>query len=264
MHLTEYISDVLKSPPVEMDDVTEIFLQAIWEGHTSAYQLCKELNKTRQPELPEEFASLYKIAYKNVHQRLQKLYQTGLIEEIKPEGGYKHGARNFRLATRGLITLLSDPDHSLTRYGLDSENIIVKTFIHPLFSKYTLRHCTYTLMMLLENYLKECCEKSMYFLNPYRMGLYAGPDDLAAILEFQLKWHMRSFIFKIAMLNDDSVHWFKYDKDSMIKRGLSCNFECKADDEKQTIDLLTADNKFMSSLKKIEKEFNVGYSRFKH
>ena len=73
------------------------FLDYIVEGDSTKYKIHLRENKLSKG-----------LSYKNIHRRVEKLFNNGLIEEVKIEGGYKHGARNFKLTDRGLIYFISE------------------------------------------------------------------------------------------------------------------------------------------------------------
>jgi hypothetical protein len=83
-----YIRDLPRDKTYRISDLDVIFLQFIREGITSAYQIFSKLKK--EEDLPP-------VSYKNVHRRIQKLLDSNMIEEVKTQHGFKHGARNFRL-----------------------------------------------------------------------------------------------------------------------------------------------------------------------
>jgi hypothetical protein len=72
MTMPGYIHDIIKvsSFPSNIDDTDELFLFYILEGLTNAYQIFSKLKGE----------DVYR-AYKNVHRRIKKLFESNLIEE---------------------------------------------------------------------------------------------------------------------------------------------------------------------------------------
>jgi hypothetical protein len=262
MDILEYIYEVIKikSIPLGLDNVDEIFLFHILEGHTSAYQIYLILEKG--------------IAYKNVHRRIKRLFEANMIEEVETKGGFKHGAKNYKLTTRGLVYLFAElviPDIgniSLTY----SENILFRTFLYPYFERNTIKSATYSLLRLLENYVVDCCQMTRYALDI--MVTYLSPEDIDIKssefvdsppinkLQFQLNWHIRSFLLKIPSMKDEIVDWRYLTNQTAENRFPSQdNIICTANDRIETFFLLSKDKKFMNALQEIERDFHEGYHK---
>ena len=149
MDISEYISDFLTPKGIKADSIDEWLLWSIMHGVTSVYKLYSvgkdEYNKAS-------------MAYKNVHRRIRRIHEAGLIEEIKKPGGYKHGAINYRLTSRGLMYLFSE---LMTPKNIDEimfqhpGNTLFKFFVYDYFEKRTLEHSTQTLRFLLQDYIEE-------------------------------------------------------------------------------------------------------------
>jgi hypothetical protein len=215
MDILEYIFEITE--PTQIHNIgqsEEVFLEFILEGTTSPYQIFSRLKK-------EE--AMPRLAYKNVHRRIKKLLDLNMIEEIKTEGGFKHGARNFRLTTRGIIytfTELGAPPKSNMLLSYYSENTLFKTFLYPYFEANTIKSATYSLFRLIENYLEECCRITRYALE-WQTG-YADLIDPKTtrgdildsppiqILQYQLNWHIQSFILKLSIMTEDIIDWHNY------------------------------------------------------
>jgi hypothetical protein len=258
MDITGYISEVtnVRSFPSDIDDTDEYFLFLILnKGLTSAYQIFSRLK-----------AENTHMAYKNVHRRIRNLFESNLIEEIKTEGGFKHGARNYKLTTRGLVYLFSELGAPYSSNILLSymDNILFTTFVDPCFERRTIRSATYSLSRLIENYLEECCRMTRYALE--WMVDYSYPDmqprellETAPIevLRYQLNWHIRSFILKTTMMKDNFIDWRQWTGRPLGSRTL----HCIANDRMDTFLLLSQDRKFVRAAEEIKEQFSEGFSK---
>jgi len=245
MNANGYISEFLNPAPIRLDILDEIFLSDILGGYTSAYKLHSKMRNTTSPSM----------AYKNVHKRIRRMHQGGLIEEMTQPGGYKHGAINYRLTSRGLVYLFSelftpkDIRAVMVKYPTNS---LFEFFVYDYFDRKTLEHSTVTLNSLLQNYIAEGCQKIRVFVDSPLVdayGVYEGEgyfqqgNFLKDILVYQLEWHKRSFILKVATLKDELIHWENK----------------RANDRQETLELLANDKKFMAALKEYSGEFRKGY-----
>jgi hypothetical protein len=246
MNLNGYISD-LRSQPIKIDLLEEICLQEILDGNTSAYKIYS-LFKT------DKFGIGHGLAYKNVHKRIRRIHKGGLIEYIQRPGGYKHGAINYRLTSRGLVYLFSElmtPKDIRVVMVKYPTNSLFKLFVYDYFDRKTLEHSTVTLTSLLQNYIVECCQKIRLFVDSplvdhytvYEVGYLEPGNFLKDILIYQLEWHKRSFILKVATLKDELIDWENK----------------RANDRQETLELLANDKKFMAALEEYGGEFRKGY-----
>jgi hypothetical protein len=247
MDPNRYISDFLCSERINIDLFQEILLHHILDGYTSAYKLYS-LFKAKKflGRVPP---------YKNVHKRIRKLHKGGLIEEIQQPGGYKHGAINYRLTSRGLVYMFSElftPKDIRAVMAKYPTNSLFKFFVYDYFDRKTLEHSTVTLTSLLQNYIAEGCQKIRLFVDSslvdsysvYEGEGYFNPGNfLRDILVYQLEWHKRSFILKVATLKGELIDWENK----------------RANDRQETLELLASDKKFMAALKEYGGEFRKGY-----
>jgi hypothetical protein len=268
MDVLGYIYEVIG--PTRMDGyigpLEEEFLEFILRGTSSAYQIFSRLKKEKD---------MSPIAYKNVHRRIKKLLELNMIEEIKTQNGFKHGARNFRLNTRGIVYIFSElgvPHKNEILLSYYSENTLFKTFLYPYLETNTIKSATYSLLKVIENYLEECCRITRYAL--HWMTDYADPTDPNTtwenmlgsppieVLQYQLNWHIQSFILKLCILTEDTVDWRHYPNVDPATHFPSMEkIRCTANDRIETFDLLAHDKKFMKALGGIEKRFSEGYSK---
>jgi hypothetical protein len=226
MDISGFISEFLEPKSVLMDDAAEFFLSHILNGYTSAYKMhvfiTKELNQ--------------QIAYKNVNRRMHRLHQGGLLQEIKRQDGYKHGAINYTLTSKGLVYIFSEfmtPKNILELMVKYPNTSLFKTFIYPYLKKKTLEDSTQTLRLLLMDYLEVCSYHTRYFLDPAKFALYSNsPQLMIKHLEFQLKCDVMSFLLRAAALPKEMITWYSVD---LV-------------DKYETLNLLSNDEKFMNAL----------------
>jgi hypothetical protein len=256
MDIYEYISNFLECTPIEIDGIDEIFLQQIGQGYSSAYKLYSFMKNEYEGPM----------AYKNVHRRIRRMFQAGLIEEIRKVGGYKHGAINYGLTSRGLVYLFSEglipPKLSTIITTSYSGNPLFRTFVSPYFNRDTLDNYTDTLSRMLVNYLEEISEIIRFMLNPMRLEKWGydsnkpyskqeyplNESPVTVTLRFQLNWCIKSFIFKIASMNHEHVDWRESKEPSL-------------EDKSKTLYLLSRDKKYMNALKEARTEFIDGYNK---
>ena len=183
------------------------FLDYIVEGDSTKYKIHLRENKLSKG-----------LSYKNIHRRVEKLFNNGLIEEVKIEGGYKHGARNFKLTDRGLIYFISETNiiESILSFAEKyPNNLLFETFIYKYFERRTLRNATYCLLKLLENYLKECSVLTIFFLSDAENYQFTEVKDIEDIINnpafeqmhYFLEWMVNSFVIKVSMMNEKHIDW---------------------------------------------------------
>lgn len=268
MDIKGYILDIYKPPvPVPINFEDEIFLSYIHSGINSAYKIYSHEKSGIAPK-----------AYKNVHKRVQKLLKNGLIEEIRRKEGFAHGAKNYRLRTRGLLHILTEILEQNEIYfsvfiKSHYDSVIIRTFVDPLFEKRTIINATYTLTRFLINYIIDCCEITRYCLD--RIGPYEGDDiltksDLFGIppvdyMYYKLNWSVKSFILRCAILDEKREDWQHY----VMNRGWRDDpspsegkVQCLANDIRETRCILMADRKFTTKFREIKEEISSGFSGF--
>jgi hypothetical protein len=120
------------------------------------------------------------------------------------------------------------------------------------------REATYSLS-LIENYLEECSQLTRYALEAVRDYIQTDMKSSELfdcppieILQYQLNWHIKSFLLKIAIMTKDLIDWRTFREDK---------FQCTANDRIETFILLSGDKKFMKALEEIERPFREGYGK---
>src|SRR6266496_433102 len=100
MDYKRYISSLADSSYVELTDSDLTILRRLLRyemenGPFSVYKIYSDFKNAPKPR-----------AYKVVHQRLQKLYSQGVIEEI--HGSYPRGAKFYKISNGGWLNLIMD------------------------------------------------------------------------------------------------------------------------------------------------------------
>jgi hypothetical protein len=122
----------------------------------STYQCYKDLKSKYEQEDKT-------ITYKNVYKRIQKLYESNLIEKVnnKHNEETKHGAIFYKLTSFGIF-------YSLKNISLDAKQIILNNkndelfalFLYPYLKVETIERIDDpSIMGYIRLYLKECCQE---------------------------------------------------------------------------------------------------------
>lgn len=276
MDLLEYIFEACRFPPADLDFVDTTFLNSIASGrNTTAYKLWNWNRRTNK-------GSSVDMAYKNVHRRVQSLLKSGLISEIVIPGGFKHGAKNFALTTRGLVYLYSILWGSKDISDLirsHRESPLLRTFIYPFFEIKTIANATPTLKLLLENFITACCQTTATYsrlLGDYIEDFKSvkSKSDLLGIVPinymyYRLRSDTVSFIVKCALSVGEFEDWEEYEalgperswkEDIVISNNSTL---ISSEDKIKTYRLLANDKKFMKALKKVEEEVVPAFSKLR-
>jgi hypothetical protein len=237
-----YMSEVSTYERIELGDTEKSFLFKIMSGHDSSFKITSYIKSRRQP-----------MAYKSEHAIVKRLLQLNLIEE---EGKFLGGATYYRFTTCGLFyifsTMLSYPPTLLIKY---QDNVILKTLIYPYLQIDTIRRSTARLYSTITQYLRECCEATLYALDDIKLtNVEEDRENYVKRLGFDLEWHAKALGFKVAVMYNES-------------NLLLANPESAKDNAKVALyelenamkTFLSKDNKFMELLQLVEKEFGDGY-----
>jgi hypothetical protein len=84
------------------------------------------------------------------------------------------------------------------------------------------------------------------------------------VLEYQLNWHVQSFILKLSFMTNDVIDWWwiaSLHKDPETRKRFPSveKIRCMANDRMETYTLLANDKKFIKALDIVEKRFSTGY-----
>jgi hypothetical protein len=194
------------------------------------------------------------MAYKSEYITIKRLQELNLIEE---EGKFLGGATTYKLTSCGLFYIFSNvttySPKLLVKY---QDNILLKTLLYSCFETYTIKTCTARLYSVITRYLRKCCESTLYTLNIIKSN--ASTEERGGYikgLESELEWHVKTLAFKIAIMynesnilgtgpeiDNDNAKVAFYELESAMKTTLS------------------KDDRFMSLLDKLQKEFQEGYN----
>ena len=122
----------------------------IEKNYFSTYQCFKELNKQK------------KIAYKNVHKNVKRLYQLGILKEISNTSLAKHGAIYYKLSSFGIyFTFLLHKINSLNISKL-IENYpndgLLEYFLYQFIEKKTVKEIKSDIILgYIFAFLTDCC-----------------------------------------------------------------------------------------------------------
>jgi len=136
---------------VDLGQAAKQLLPLIIEKKTfTTYQCYKELNKQK------------KISYKNVHKRVKKLYEFGILKKVSNTGPTKHGSIYYKISSYGIY-------FSLLIYKITSWNIsklienypndgLLEYFLYQFIGKKTVNGIkSYIILGYIFEFLKECC-----------------------------------------------------------------------------------------------------------
>jgi hypothetical protein len=270
MDLFRYISEVYKLKLYEKTHLTnrefEFFYRNIvmWEldnGPFSVYQIYNNMSNRGE-----------NMAYKNVHQKLQKLYSQGLLGGAEYHGRSIHGAKFYKVSSKGwfilivnasliqpLSSIASTISKAIQKYY--SSNIIFDAIICPYFNLESIRILVEQKMLL--EYLSNCCQSTVdvilsrspdgreisidNFMGLIRSDRGAPTDSMLGLEERivqAIDVHIRSFIIKL-ILSLSRHPAGKYSYLSAISSQLA------------------SDDKFMNIFYKVEKEFSTNIKHIK-
>jgi hypothetical protein len=123
-------------------------------------------------------SSKRRMEYKNVHKRIRRLGDLGLIENYEKERPYKKSPIPFRLTTGGIYYLLKNATDIFMTVLKDvlrnySDNIMLTTILYPYIQRETLLQLNDTpLIARLCIYLRDCCGEVESALDSANMGGY--------------------------------------------------------------------------------------------
>jgi hypothetical protein len=124
-----------------------------------------------------------KMSYKNVHEHVQNILKSGLIEQIQ-DSDKEHGKKYYKLTEYGLYLLflngpsilvdqnklqnVNEPTISLTAsiFQYYKDSLLFHVFLYPFIQKETIEkiNSPFILIFILE-YLTDCCRTVAYLLN---------------------------------------------------------------------------------------------------
>jgi hypothetical protein len=243
MDYSKYMSEVLTYQRIELDDAERSFLFKIINGQDSAYKILSYLKLRRQT-----------MSYKNVQYILRRLQERYFIEEIR--GKFLRGTTYYRITTLGLFHIFSRmasyPPELLIKY---KDNIMLKTLLYPYFEEETIKHCTVRFYSAITQYLRECCQTTLYALETIKSTSNTEDKRIQAKqLEFDLEWHTKALGFKLAVMYNES-NMLITNPDISNDNARIALYEV----ESEMKILLSKDARFMGLILTLKKEFEDGY-----
>jgi hypothetical protein len=243
MDYSKYMSEVLTYQRIELDDAERSFLFKIISGQDSVYKIFSYFKLRRQT-----------MSYKNIQYILRRLQELYLIEEI--QGKFLRGTIYYRLTTLGLFhifsTMASYPPELLIKY---KDNIMLKTLLYPYFEEETIKRCTARFYSTIIQYLRECSQTTLYALDNIKSTSNTEERGMQAKqLEFDLGWHTKALGFKLAVMYNES-NMLITNPDVSSDNARIAFYE--VENEMKT--LLSKDDRFMSMILTLKKEFEDGY-----
>jgi hypothetical protein len=273
MNINRYIYYLLQTPigTISLDD--ELYLRYILHGYTSAYSMHSKMKKTYERKKTDdldfsnslEFYLMKPPAYININKRFRKLHKLGFLDEINVQGGYLHGARNYKISEKGFVFLFVHQVHfDFHKYFNElSKTILFQIFIAPYFDNKTIQECTLTLSRFMVFYLQDICTKISNALNPEvleryhfdrtvplseRYGKIDNPEDNLV--------YANPDLYDLFIRLKNSYRSLILDTISMDQQILKTRRQPDDEDKRKTFRLLSKDKKFMNTLKKIKEEVN--------
>ena len=243
MDYSKYMSEISTYQRIELEDTERSFLFKIINGQDSAYKILSYFKLRRQT-----------MSYKNIQYILRRLQELYLIEEVR--GKFLRGTIYYRLTTLGLFHIFSKmasyPPELLIKY---KDNIILKTLIYPYFEEETIKHCTARFYSAIIQYLRECCQTTLYSLDTIKSTSNTEDKEIQANqLEFDLGWHTKALGFKLAVIYNES-NMLITNPDVSNDNARIALYEL----ENGMKTLLSKDARFMSLILALKKEFEDGY-----
>jgi hypothetical protein len=115
----------------------------------STYQCYKELNKQN------------KISYKNVHKKVKKLHELGLLHEVSNNDPPKHGSIYYKISSFGIYFIFLTPTNPFNLAKLIENypnNGLFEYFLYQFIEKKTIKEIKSNIILgYIFKFLKECC-----------------------------------------------------------------------------------------------------------
>lgn len=187
------MSEILDYEKIVLGETEDYFLQMICVFPNSAYGVYSALKKDNLSKGP--------MAYKNVHARIQRLYEIGLIEQMA--GDFSRNAIKYRVTTRGLFQILLTHTPSSGTLEMYKDNIILSTILYQFFEVETIRRFnTMPRGAALRSYVQKCCEKILQKLEEFRVLPHLHKEEyLETEIDDLIKSEVKNFLFQIISIS---------------------------------------------------------------
>lgn len=242
-----YMSEIKKYQRLTLGETEQFFIRMFAEEPLTTWEIAAYIKTMKVKHL----------AYKNVHDRVKRLLELGLIKEhqIMPRRAIK-----YRLTSRGLFErLMLDNFIFPLNYELYKDNIIMHTLLYQYFEPVTISKFGKVMTNLVTTYLTDCCNsilRTLEFFNDKDKDFGGDRHEqfLCDAIEGDIKNRIENLVaytVKVAAAPRNPspelpVDWYD-------ERGIS---------KQLCIEDLINDNKFMETLHRIKQNFDRGYKKF--
>ena len=210
--------------PVELGsvelDILSLFLENQSNSTYNIYKKSKEVGIKRDPRYPKP------IAYKNIHKRVKRLKQLGLIEPI--EGHFDRGAKYYRASPYGLITYIGTVITEASSYiNYNTDNLVIRSLLLQSFEEETIssfRSLKEFPTADIGEYLHECCSTTISICKGFwtKYNQYNTKNALPSD-EIIQKY--------MAYIDGESVDRYVLDKIEEYRRGLPPHLQFPKSDD---------------------------------
>lgn len=254
-----FMSEVRNYSNLTLGETEKLFITlfSIPNYSYSAYEIFSYLKKSKP------------MAYKNVHKRVKRLHDLGLIKEVAKKS--QRNAIKYELTTFGLVQRLLIPDVELTFLERNKDNIILNNILFRFFEEVTI-HEIGSAIYWLRIYLRDCCRAIITLAEAQR-------PDLEEIDKKYQEWYENWYPNKLEP--DWGYHRYASRMEGVITAQIKnfivqiiefAKFEyldgrynpvLKHEPREQLnpfpSELLRTDTKFIPILKEMKKDFDYGY-----
>jgi hypothetical protein len=239
MDYSEYISAISNVKEIQLGesdlDHFGILLEyETEEGPFSIYKIYSYYKKKRKKPY----------AYKNVHQKTQKLFSLGLIEKVKRDT--LRGAIFYRLSVNGWYNVIMNRmlnhgpyQKAITKFF--DKNIFFKTFLYPYFEPKTVEYYLKKYWIPFLKHLENCCAWTLEYSELKKRNVKMTQEGIDITLIDSLELVVKTFLIRLAM---DSV--------SMHRR-------YQSERTFGLLSILSNDKKFLEALKNTKIGFEKSY-----
>lgn len=226
--LEGYMSEVIGYDNTYLGPVEIVLLERFAKEKLSAYKIYSVLKAAKQIS-----------AYKNVHKRVKRLRELGLIAETRyPQDHFEtyHGAIYYQITSKGIFYLIYSPLSQLNLRDLMKyrNDVILNTLLFPFFEESTLERHTVRVFYAIVLYLFDCCETTLRAVKEIR-----GEQDPAE--------------------REKKIKSLMYD---LRQNAFAMAFKLIRKFNPRPLGYLARDKKFTKLVQDLHEEFETGYERF--
>ena len=213
----------------------------------STYQCYKELNKQK------------KISYKNVHKKVKKLLEPGILKEVSKNG--KHGSIYYKLSSFGIyfifLTLKIEP-FRLTKLIENYPNDgLFEYFLYQFIDRKTIKEIkSYSILAEIYIFLKECCSNIEYY---FSLKKFSKPEKYRGshirLIDYIVNNLYIYFNCEIERSSSNlCMRILNHTEDELDKTD---NFE-----RITSLKLLSKDQRFRNTLQQLKNKFDNNFNKF--